>query len=139
MPNDATPQPHVPAETKGRHKTIAVVAAEWHLRMLVRAAVENKRTSIVEASTLQELAAVAQDERLDLVILDGDLAPGGTAAPPAQSKLDAAFAGIPLLLLTDRAVSKLSLPDGALQPIRTLHKHFSPFELLNIVYALTGY
>ena len=137
MPDDATPQPHVPAETKGRQKTIAVVAQEWHLRMLVRAAVENKRTRIVEASTLQELRAVAQGERLDLVILDGDLAPGHTAA--AQSKRDSAFQDTPLLLLTDRDLLETPLPDGALQPNRTLHKHFSPFELLNIVYALIGY
>ena len=48
MPDSSSPQPHVPAETKGRHKTIAVVAGEWHLRALVRAAIENKRTSVVE-------------------------------------------------------------------------------------------
>ncbi len=139
MPDDATPQPHVPAETKGRHRTIAVVAQAWHLRMLVRAAVENKRTRIVEASTLQELSAIAQGEQLALVILDGDLAPGHTEALPAQSKLDAAFADIPLLLLTDRTVLEATQTEGAVQPYRTLHKHFSPFELLNIVYTLTGY
>ncbi len=139
MSNAAAPQPHVPAETRGRRKTIAVAAPAWHLRALVRAAVENKRTRVVEADSLQALSAIAGNERLDLVIVDGDLAAIESASPYAQTKIDPAIADVPLLLLTDRAAPGDSSSASALQPDRTLHKHFSPFELLNIVYALTGY
>ncbi len=139
MSGNAAPQPHVPAETKGRHKTIAVAAPAWHLRALVRAAVENKRTRVVEASSLESLRAIAGDERLDLVILDAELARHGATAPSAQRTRGPALAGAPLLLLTDPSAPAAAPHVSALQPDRTLHKHFSPFELLNAVYALTGY
>ena len=137
MSGNAAPQPHVPAETKGRHKTIAVAAPAWHLRALVRAAVENKRTRVVEADSLQALSAIARNEPLDLVILDSDLACHGATPSAAQPTRDPALAGAPLLLLTDPSAPAPHV--SALQPDRTLHKHFSPFELLNAVYALTGY
>ena len=139
MPDSSSPQPHVPAETKGRHKTIAVVAGEWHLRALVRAAIENKRTSVVEALTLQDMSALAHDERLDLVILDADLAPDNTVPDYTSLFCDPVFAAIPLIVLTDRTARDVTALTGASQQVRTLYKHFSPFELLNIVYTLTGY
>lgn len=135
----AAPQPHVPAETKGRHKTIAVAAPAWHLRALVRAAVENKRTRVIEAASLKALRGIARDERLDLVIVDADLAVCDTTPLSAQLPCDSALAEAPLLLLTDRAAPDDASSASAFQPDRTLHKHFSPFELLNAVYALTGY
>ena len=139
MSGNATPQPHAPIETKGKRKTVAVVAAAWHLRALVRAAVENKRTRVVEASSLESLRAIAHAERLDLVILDADLARDGATPPSAQRTRDPALADAPLLLLTDPAAPDAAPHRSALQPDRTLYKHFSPFELLNAVYALTGY
>ncbi len=139
MTGSVTPQPHVPVETKGRRKTIAVVAEQWHLRALVRAAVENKRTRVAEASTLQAISAIAHRERLDLVILDADLVCDDAMAPYAQLKRDPALADVPMILLTDRTASEEWSTASVRHPDRTLHKHFSPFELLNIVYTLTGY
>lgn len=126
-------------ETKGRSKTIAVVAAAWHLRSLVRAAVENKRTSVVEASSLNELRAAAQSENLDLVILDFELMPIESKTPYQQLKCDPAFTHVPVILLTDPSALDLNPPEGLSLPDRALHKYFSPFELLNLVYSLTGY
>ncbi len=126
-------------ETKGRSKTIAVVAAAWHLRSLVRAALANKRTSVVEASSLKELRAAAQGERLDLVILDFELTPNRPKTPYQELKRDTAFSHVPVILLTDPSAPDPNPPGGLSPPDRTLHKHFSPFELLNLVYSLTGY
>ena len=139
MSDSSSPQPHVPVETKGRHKTIAVVAGEWHLRALVRAAVENKRTSVIEASSLQALSALAHDERLALVILDTDLDCDDVTAPYAHLKGDPGLSTVPVILLINRAAPKERSTAIVSHPDRTLHKHFSPFELLNIVYTLTGY
>ena len=139
MPDSSSPQPHVPAETKGRHKTIAVVAGEWHLRALVRAAVENKRTSVVEASSLQALSDIARSEQIDLAILDADLDCDDATAPYAHLKGDPRLATVPVILLTNRAAPEERSTARVRHPDRTLHKHFSPFELLNIVYTLTGY
>ena len=52
---------------------------------------------------------------------------------------DPVFAAIPLIVLTDRTARDVTALTGASQQVRTLYKHFSPFELLNIVYTLTGY
>ncbi|MCY4438421.1 MAG: response regulator [Chloroflexi bacterium] len=139
MTDSVTPQPHVPVETKGKQKTIAVVTEVWHLRALVRAAVENKRTRVAEASNLQAISAIAHRERLDLVILDADLVCGDATAPYAQLKRDPALADVPLILLTDRTTPDDGSSTSVSHPDRTLHKHFSPFELLNLVYTLTGY
>jgi len=126
-------------ETKGRSKTIAVVAAAWHLRALVRAALANKRTSVVEASSLEELRAAAQSESLDLVILDFGLSPNESETPYQELKRDPVFTHVPVILLTDPSARDSNPPESLSQPDRTLHKHFSPFELLNLVYNLTGY
>ena len=139
MSATAAPQPHVPAETRGRRKTIAVAAPAWHLRALVRAAVENKRTRVIEASSLDALHGIARDESLDLVILDAEVAECETTPLAESREQESALANVPVLLLTDHTTpADSSFPD-VLQPDRTLHKHFSPFELLNAVYALTGY
>lgn len=132
-------QPHVPRETKGRSKTIAVVAAAWHLRSLVRAALANKRTSVVEASSLEELRAIAPKERIDLVILDTDIARESTAMPYEELKRESAFTEVPVILLINGASPNETSPLDVHPSDRTLHRHFSPFELLNLVYALTGY
>ena len=139
MTDAIAPQPHVPPETKGRNKTVAIVAAAWHLRSLVRAAVENKRTSVVEASTLAELRTAANFESLDLVILDVDLDPIGAKTMYQKLKRDPALTHVPVILLTDPTGLDALPPEVLIHPDRTLHKHFSPFELLNLVYALTGY
>jgi DNA-binding response OmpR family regulator len=136
---DVSPQYHVPPETKGKSKTIAVVAAQWHLRTLIRAAIENKRTRVIDAMSVEELAELAQDEQCDLVILDADIAPHDGSDALTQCKQDPALATVPVLLLTNRAPAADLQPSATIQPDRTLHKHFSPFELLNIVYALIGY
>jgi len=129
----------VPPETKGRRKTIAVVAAAWHLRSLVRAAVENKRTSVVEASSLEELRAITPREEINLVILDADLFSNDSTLPYSRIKGESALADVPVILLTDRGAPDESSSLQVRHPDRTLHKHFSPFELLNLVYTLTGY
>ena len=139
MPDDAKPQPHVPPETRGRHKTVVVAAAEWHLRALVRAAIENKRTQVVEAATLAALSAVARSTPLDLVILDAGVVLDAQPVGEAHAARHTAWADTPLVLLTDPTVPDDAPALAAIQPDRTLHKHFSPFELLHIVYALTGY
>lgn len=132
-------QPHVLPETKGRSKTIAVVAAAWHLRSLVRAAVANKRTSVVEATSLEELRAIASGEVIDLVILDTELPREDAAMVYKRLKCDPALGDVPVILLADQAVAGEASYLEVQQPDRTLHKHFSPFELLNLVYTLTGY
>lgn len=134
-----TPQPHVPPETRGKHKTIAVVAAEWHLRSLVRAALENKRTRVIEVTTLQGLDTAVRGEHIDLIILDDECVPREEAPNNGRHQRNSALTGIPVILLTDRELHDYDPSPYALQPDRTLHKHFSPFELLNIVYALIGY
>lgn len=139
MTGSVTSQPHVPPETKGRTKTIAVAANAWHLRALVRAAVENKRTRVVEATSLEEMRTIARSEHIDLVILDADLGCDDAIAPNAQLKNDPALSTVPLILLTNRTASEDRSSASISHPDRTLHKHFSPFELLNIVYALIGY
>ena len=139
MTDSVTPQPHVPVETKGKQKTIAVVAEQWHLRALVRAAVENKRTSVVEASSLEELRTIACGVRIDLVILDAETVCDDEELEAALLTWDGPLAEVPVILLTDQtAPEETSLP-GSFPPFRTLHKHFSPFELLNFVYTLIGY
>lgn len=135
----AVPEPHVPPETRGKHKTIAVIAAAWHLRSLVRAALENKRTRILDVTTLQEFDTVARSERIDLIILDDECASDETASSNGRDQPSLAFADVPVVLLTDRAHKNHAPSPYALPPTRTLHKHFSPFELLNVVYALIGY
>ncbi len=139
MTDAVTPQPHVPPETKGRRKTILVAAAAWHLRSLVRAAVENKRTSVVEASSLEELRAAARSDSLDLVILDVKLNSIDARTTYQNLKSDPALTHVPVILLTDPTGLDAILPEDLVHPDCTLHKHFSPFELLNLVYALTGY
>lgn len=139
MTGSITSQPHVPPETKGRTKTIAVAAAAWHLRALVRAAVENKRTKVVEASCLEDLRVIASRERIGLVILDADLTCDGTAMSYECLKRDLTFTDVPFIVLTNRAAPDETPSSGLYHPDRALHKHFSPFELLNIVYTLTGY
>ena len=139
MEMSATSQPHVPPVTSGKHKTIAVVAAAWHLRSLVRAALANKRTSVVEASSLKELRAAALGESVDLVILDFDLTANESKTPYQELKRDPTFTHVPVILLTDPSALDPNPPGGLSPPDRTLHKHFSPFELLNLVYSLTGY
>ena len=126
-------------ETKGRSKTIAVVATAWYLRSLVRAALANKRTSVVEAESLEELCAIARGEVVDLVILDAGFGRKDTAMVYKKLKCNPALSNVPAIVLTDGVT-----PDGKSfldvhHPDRTLHKHFSPFELLNLVYSLTGY
>lgn len=138
MTGSVTSQPHVPVETKGKRKTVAVVAEQWHLRSLVRAAVENKRTKVVEASSLEELRSIAV-EQIDLVILDAGLAQDDPALAYDHLKRNPAFRDVPFILLTDRAAPNEATLSGLIHPDRTLHKHFSPFELLNLVYTLTGY
>ena len=138
MTIESLSQPHVPTERIGRHKTILAAAAAWHLRSLVRAAVENKRTKVVEASSLEELRAIT-GEHIDLVILDAGLAHDDPMLSYDYLKRDPALIDVPFILLTDRAEPAATLPSGRYHPDRTLHKHFSPFELLNIVYALIGY
>lgn len=139
MPGDTKPQPHVPPETRGKHKTIAVVAAEWHLRALVRAAIESKRTRVMEAASLRDLRDVSGGSHLDLVILDAGVALGGQTASDVHAERYPTLADTPLLLLTDSTPPDDAPNAIAFQPDRTLHKHFSPFELLNVVYALAGY
>lgn len=139
MTGSVTSQPHVPPETKGRTKTIAVVAAMWHLRSLVRAAVENKRTKVVEASCLEDLRVIACSERIDLVILDIEITGDETMLAYDSLKRDPALRDVPFILLTDRAAPNAAPLSGLIHPDRALHRHFSPFELLNLVYALTGY
>lgn len=129
----------MPPETRGRSKTIAVVATAWHLRSLVRAAVENKRTSVLEASSLKELRAIGPKERIDLVILDTDIPREDTAKPYEELKRESAFTEVPVILLINGASPNETSPLDVHPPDRTLHKHFSPFELLNLVYSLTGY
>lgn len=129
----------MPPETKGRHKTIVVAAPEWHLRAIVRAAVENKRTNVVEASSLEKLCTIARVERIDLVVLDADLPGDDAALAYAQLKRDPGLGSVPVILLTNSPAPEGKAPLDVHHPDRTLHKHFSPFELLNIVYALTGY
>ena len=139
MTDAVTSQPHAPPETKGRHKTILVAAAAWHLRSLVRAAVENKRTKVVEATSLEDVRAIASRERIDLVILDAGLAHDDPALSYDHLKRDPSFIDVPLILLTDHTAPNETSLSGLIHPDRTLHKHFSPFELLNLVYTLTGY
>ena len=139
MTGSVTSQPHVPVETKGKRKTVAVVAEQWHLRSLVRAAVENKRTKVVEASGLEDLRVIASSERIDLVILDIELTGDETMLAYDHLKRDPAFRDVPFILLTDRAAPNEAPLSCLIHPDRALHKHFSPFELLNLVYALTGY
>ena len=139
MTGSVTSQPHVPVETKGKRKTFAVVAGQWHLRSLVRAAVENRRTRVIEASNLQALNTIALGERLDLVILDDDLSRDDPMMAYDHLKRGPAFRDVPFILLTDRAAPAAAPLSGLNHPDRALHKHFSPFELLNLVYALTGY
>ena len=139
MTGSVTSQPHVPVETKGKRKTVAVVAEQWHLRSLVRAAVENKRTKVVEASCLEDLRVIASSERMDLVILDIEITGDETMLAYDHLKRDPAFRDVPFILLTDRAAPNEAPLFGLIHPDRALHKHFSPFELLNLVYALTGY
>lgn len=129
----------MPPETKGRSKTIAVVAAAWHLRALVRAAVANKRTHVAEATSLEELRAIARGEGIDLVILDAGLPREDAAMAYTQLKCDPAFSNVPVILLTDRTATNEPSSLDVRHPDRKLHKHFSPFELLNLVYSLTGY
>ena len=129
----------MPPETKGRSKTIAVVAAAWHLRSLVRAAVENKRTSVVEAQSHEELRAIARSEGIDLLILDAGFSREDTAMVYEKLKCDPALGSVPVILLTDSAAPDETASFDVRHPDRTLHKHFSPFELLNLVYSLTGY
>ena len=139
MTENSTSQPHVPTERRGRHKTIAVVTEVWHLRALVRAAVENKRTSVIEASSLEELRTIACGARIDLAILEVEAVCSGEELEPALLTWDGPLAEVPVILLTDQtAPDETSLP-GSFPPFRTLHKHFSPFELLNLVYTLIGY
>ena len=139
MTGSATSQPHVPVETKGKRKTVAVVAEQWHLRALVRAAVENKRTKVVEASSLEELRTIAYGERIDLVILDAETVCDEKALANHQLKRDPALADVPVILLADQAAPNETSSLNVHPPDRTLHKHFSPFELLNLVYEITGY
>lgn len=132
----AVPQPHVPPETRGKHKTIAIIAAEWHLRSLVRAALENKRTRVFEYNSLEGLEAATQGDHIDLVILDDDCALHETSG---RSQRAAMLANVPVILLTDDSPTEEDFSTSIVEPDRTLHKHFSPFELLNHVYALIGY
>ena len=116
-----------------------MVADAWHLRSLVRAALENKRTRVIETTSPRDLYAAAQTRRFDLIILDGDSVPQESAPSNSQSRPIPALAGVPVILLTDSPPPDDTTFPGPLQPDRTLHRHFSPFELLNAVYALTGY
>lgn len=109
------------------------------MRSLVRAAVENKRTHVVEAESLEELCAIARGEGVDLVILDAGLPREDATMAYTQLKSNPAFGNVPVILLTDRAATNEPSSLDVRHPDRTLHKHFSPFELLNLVYTLTGY
>ncbi len=124
---------------RGRHKTIAVVADAWHLRSLVRAALENKRTRVIELPSLHELDAASRDRRVDLVILAEDSVPDESAPCNRRAQPLAVLADVPVILLTAGSPPDSNALPGFLQPDRTLHTHFSPFELLHVVYALIGY
>ena len=139
MTDAISPQLHVPPETKGRRKTILVAAAAWHLRSLVQAALANKRTRVMEASALADVRAAAKCESLDLVILDSDLDPIDTKTLYRMLKRDPALAHVPVILLTGPAGCDPMPPEDLFHPDCTLQRHFSPFELLNLVYTLTGY
>ena len=118
---------------------MVVVATAWHLRAIVRAAVENKRTNVVEASSLEKLRTIAHGERIDLVIFDTDLPGEDAALAYTQLKRDPALGSVPVILLTDSPAPEGTAPLNVHHPDRALHKHFSPFELLNLVYSVTGY
>lgn len=88
---------------------------------------------------MEELRAAAEVATLDLVILDFDLTPNESGTPYQELKRDPAFSHVPVILLTDPSPLVPNPAESLSQPDRTLHKHFSPFELLNLVYGITGY
>ena len=119
-------------------KTILLVEDESDLRFIIKTTLEDPRFRILEADNGEKALKIAQEENVDLFILDW-MIPGITGVAVAERlKKDPATAEVPIIMVTARSQPADRDKGRAIGAFAYLVKPFSPLELLSVVEEALG-
>jgi len=119
-------------------KTILLVEDESDLRFIIKTTLEDPRYRILEAANGERALEIAEQENVDLFILDW-MIPGLSGVAVAERlRQDPATAETPIIMVTARSQRADREKGESLGAFAYLVKPFSPLELLGVVEEALG-